>query len=39
MPNVRLKMEYLYVQLNNTVLSQSVTHKMNLLRAGVNYRF
>ncbi len=39
MPNVSLKMEYLYAHLNNTILGQSVTHKMNLLRAGVNYRF
>ncbi len=39
MPNVSLKLEYLYAQLNNRVLGQSVTHKLNLLRAGVNYRF
>lgn len=39
MPNVSVKLEYLYAQLNNTILGQSVTHKLNLLRAGVNYRF
>ena len=37
--NVSVKMEYLYARLSNTVLTQSVTHSMNMLRAGVNYRF
>lgn len=37
--NVSLKMEYLYAQLNSKILGQSATHKINLLRAGVNYRF
>lgn len=37
--NVSLKLEYLYAQLNNRVLGQSVTHSLNLVRTGVNYRF
>jgi outer membrane immunogenic protein len=37
--NVSMKLEYLYAQLNNKVLGQSVTHSLNLVRAGVNYRF
>ena len=37
--NVSLKLEYLYARMTNTVLTQSVTHSLNLLRAGVNYRF
>ena len=37
--NVSVKTEYLYARLSNTVLTQSVTHSMNMLRAGVNYRF
>ena len=37
--NVSLKVEYLYAQLNNKILGQSVSHSLNLLRAGVNYRF
>ena len=37
--NVSLKMEYLYARLTNEVLTQSVTHSLNLVRAGVNYRF
>ena len=37
--NVSLKLEYLYARMSNRVLTQSVTHSLNLLRAGVNYRF
>ena len=37
--NVSLKLEYLYARMSNKVLTQSVTHSLNLLRAGVNYRF
>ena len=37
--NVSLKVEYLYAQLNNKILGQSVSHSLNLLRAGANYRF
>ena len=37
--NVSMKLEYLYAQLDNKILGQSVTHSLNLVRAGVNYRF
>jgi len=37
--NVSLKLEYLNARMSNKVLTQSVTHSLNLLRAGVNYRF
>ena len=37
--NMSLKLEYLYAYLNNSVLGQPVGHSLNLIRAGVNYRF
>ena len=37
--NVGLKVEYLYAQLNNRIAGQSVSHSLNLVRTGVNYRF
>ena len=37
--NTSVKLEYLHATLTNKVLGQSVTHSLNLLRAGVNYRF
>jgi len=37
--NVGLKVEYLYAQFNNKIAGQTVSHSVNLLRTGVNYRF
>ena len=38
-PNVSLKLEYLYAQVSNKVAGQTLTHSLNLVRTGVNYRF
>jgi outer membrane immunogenic protein len=38
-PNVSLKLEYLYAQVSNKVAGQNLTHSLNLVRTGVNYRF
>ncbi len=37
--NVGLKVEYLHAQFNNKIAGQSVSHSLNLVRTGVNYRF
>ena len=36
---VSLKLEYSYARLTTRVLGQSMSHSLNLLRTGVNYRF
>jgi opacity protein-like surface antigen len=38
-PNMSLKLEYLHAQLRDKVAGQSVSHSVNLVRTGVNYRF
>jgi len=38
-PNMSLKLEYLHAQLSDKVAGQSVSHSLNLVRTGVNYRF
>ena len=37
--NVSLKLEYLYAQVGNKVAGQNLSHSLNLVRTGVNYRF
>lgn len=37
--NLSLKLEYLYAQVGNKVAGQNLSHSLNIVRTGVNYRF